>query len=121
MSLALEPNLREDYLGTSARRKLTKYVYTASEMPPYPHRHHRNHPASIVITIIGTTIVVIVIAIAIAIVVVVVVVAVIAAAFITKIFSRTSTLRNVVYQTLSFKNFVLLFNPLQSILSFHLH
>lgn len=34
-ALALEPKLREDYLGTSARRKLTKYVYTASEMPPY--------------------------------------------------------------------------------------
>lgn len=35
VALALEPDLKNDYLGTSPRNALTRYVFSASELPPY--------------------------------------------------------------------------------------
>ncbi len=32
---AVEPGLKNDYLGTSPRNALTEYVFSASELPPY--------------------------------------------------------------------------------------
>src|SRR5437773_9897653 len=32
---AIDPELKNDYLGTSPRDALTKYVFSASELPPY--------------------------------------------------------------------------------------
>lgn len=41
VALAFDPNLQNDYLGTSPRNALTKYVFTASELPPhYPIPQH---------------------------------------------------------------------------------
>jgi len=38
---ALSPDLRDDYLGTSPRNSLTRFVFTASELPPhYPIPQH---------------------------------------------------------------------------------
>ncbi|EQA44642.1 taurine catabolism dioxygenase, TauD/TfdA family [Leptospira broomii serovar Hurstbridge str. 5399] len=35
VALALDKNLKTDYLGTSPRNRVTKFVHTASELPPY--------------------------------------------------------------------------------------
>lgn len=35
VALALEPDLKNDYLGTSPRNALSRYVFSASELPPY--------------------------------------------------------------------------------------
>lgn len=41
VALALEPDLKNDYLGTSPRNARSKYVFTASELPPfYPIAQH---------------------------------------------------------------------------------
>lgn len=41
VALALEPDLKNDYLGTSPRNAMSRYVFTASELPPhYPITQH---------------------------------------------------------------------------------
>ncbi len=41
VALSLDKNLKTDYLGTSPRNKVTKFVHTASELPPhYPIMQH---------------------------------------------------------------------------------
>ena len=41
VALALEPDLRNDYLGTSPRAARSRYVFSASELPPhYPISQH---------------------------------------------------------------------------------
>lgn len=41
VALALEPDLKNDYLGTSPRNAKSKYVFSASELPPvYPISQH---------------------------------------------------------------------------------
>ncbi|TGK00167.1 taurine dioxygenase [Leptospira langatensis] len=40
-ALSLDKNLKTDYLGTSPRNRITKFVHTASELPPhYPIMQH---------------------------------------------------------------------------------
>lgn len=41
VAMALEPDLKNDYLGTSPRNARSRYVFTASELPPfYPIAQH---------------------------------------------------------------------------------
>lgn len=41
VALAMEPGLKTEYLGTSPRNSLTRYTFTASELPPwYPIPQH---------------------------------------------------------------------------------
>lgn len=41
IALSLDKNLKTDYLGTSPRNRVTKFVHTASELPPhYPIMQH---------------------------------------------------------------------------------